>query len=89
MRRAFLGESGCAVSRLAMGTQDIRLGRGRNDRMGREERWDDLPEQLEESLGSVDWELGEEEAGMLDAASAVPLPYPYRFIERYTRRRGE
>jgi aryl-alcohol dehydrogenase-like predicted oxidoreductase len=45
--------------------------------------------QLDENLGSVGWELGEEEARMLDTASAIPLPYPYRFIERYTRRRGE
>jgi aryl-alcohol dehydrogenase-like predicted oxidoreductase len=44
-------------------------------------------EQLDENLGSVDWELDKEEAALLEAASRVPLPYPYRFIERYTRRR--
>ena len=45
------------------------------------------PEQLEENLGSVGWQLLKEEVDLLDAASAVPLPYPYRFIERYTRHR--
>jgi aryl-alcohol dehydrogenase-like predicted oxidoreductase len=44
-------------------------------------------EQLDENLGSVGWELGAEEVEMLEAASNIPLPYPYRFIERYTRRR--
>jgi len=44
-------------------------------------------EQLDENLGSVGWELGPEEVEMLEAASSIPLPYPYRFIERYTRRR--
>jgi aryl-alcohol dehydrogenase-like predicted oxidoreductase len=44
-------------------------------------------EQVDENLGCVDWELDEEEAALLEAASRVPLPYPYRFIERYTRRR--
>ena len=46
------------------------------------------PEQLEENLGSVGWELSREEMDLLDSASAVPLPYPWRFIERYTRKRG-
>jgi aryl-alcohol dehydrogenase-like predicted oxidoreductase len=45
------------------------------------------PSQLEENLGSVGWELTQEEVDLLDAASAVPIPYPYRFIERYTRKR--
>lgn len=45
-------------------------------------------EQLGENLGSVGWELHEEEAAILEATSRVPLPYPYCFIERYTRRRG-
>jgi aryl-alcohol dehydrogenase-like predicted oxidoreductase len=44
-------------------------------------------EQLEENLGSVGWELTKEEVDLLNSASAVPLPYPYRFIERYTRNR--
>jgi aryl-alcohol dehydrogenase-like predicted oxidoreductase len=43
-------------------------------------------EQLEENIGSVGWELTKEEIDLLDSASAVPLPYPYRFIERYTRK---
>lgn len=43
--------------------------------------------QLDQNLGSVGWELDENEAAILDAASSIPLPYPYRFIERYTRRR--
>ena len=47
------------------------------------------PEQLAENLGSVGWELHEEEATLLYVASRVPLPYPYRFIERYTRRRED
>jgi len=46
-------------------------------------------EQLEENLGSVGWELAREEIDLLDSASAVPLPYPYRFIERYTRKRED
>ncbi len=45
-------------------------------------------EQLETNLGSEGWELDDEEVRLLDEASAVPLPYPWRFIERYTRRRG-
>jgi aryl-alcohol dehydrogenase-like predicted oxidoreductase len=45
------------------------------------------PEQLEQNLGSTGWELSPEEAKQLEEASRIPLPYPYRFIERYTRRR--
>jgi aryl-alcohol dehydrogenase-like predicted oxidoreductase len=45
-------------------------------------------EQLGENLGGVGWELHQEEAALLEATSRVPLPYPYCFIERYTRRRG-
>jgi len=44
-------------------------------------------EQLRENLASVGWELGGEELRALESASATPLPYPYHFIERYTRRR--
>lgn len=44
-------------------------------------------EQLEENLGSTGWSLSEEEKARLDRSSATLLPYPYRFIERYTRRR--
>lgn len=46
-------------------------------------------EQLEENLGSVGWELTKEEVELLDKTSAVPLPYPYRFIKRYTRNRED
>jgi aryl-alcohol dehydrogenase-like predicted oxidoreductase len=44
-------------------------------------------EQLDENLGAAGWGLTTEEAGILEEASSTPLPYPYRFIERYTRRR--
>jgi len=44
-------------------------------------------EQLKENLGCIGWQLSEEEMNRLKKASHVPLPYPYRFIERYTRRR--
>ena len=45
------------------------------------------PEQLEQNLGATGWTLSPEELSALDAASAIPLPSPYSFIERYTRRR--
>ena len=44
-------------------------------------------EQLKENLGCIGWQLSEEEMNKLKKASDIPLPYPYRFIERYTRRR--
>jgi aryl-alcohol dehydrogenase-like predicted oxidoreductase len=44
-------------------------------------------EQLEQNLGSVGWALTEDETVKLDRASAIPLPSPYDFIARYTRRR--
>ena len=44
-------------------------------------------DQLEENLGSAGWSLPAEWSKRLEEASALPLPYPYRFIERYTRRR--
>ena len=44
-------------------------------------------EQLEQNLGSVGWALTEDEVAKLDQASAIPLPSPYNFIARYTRRR--
>ena len=43
--------------------------------------------QLDQNLGSVGWSLSEDEVARLDDASAAPLPSPYDFIERYTRRR--
>jgi aryl-alcohol dehydrogenase-like predicted oxidoreductase len=45
-------------------------------------------EQLGQNLGSVGWELSPEEIGSLEQASNIPTPYPYRFIERYTRHRA-
>ena len=43
-------------------------------------------EQLKQNLGSVGWELTEQQVAKLDAASAVPLSYPYwhqaQFAER-------
>jgi len=46
-------------------------------------------EQLEENLGSVGWALTVEELARLDAVSQIPLPSPYNFIARYTRRRDQ
>jgi aryl-alcohol dehydrogenase-like predicted oxidoreductase len=34
-------------------------------------------EQLKQNLGAVGWNLSAEQVGKLDAASAVPAPYPY------------
>jgi aryl-alcohol dehydrogenase-like predicted oxidoreductase len=45
------------------------------------------PEQLEENLGSTGWELHPAEVDALSEISNIPLPYPYRFIERYSRKR--
>ncbi|MFW5899531.1 MAG: aldo/keto reductase, partial [Jiangellaceae bacterium] len=45
------------------------------------------PEQLEQNLGAVGWTLAPEQVARLEEASALPLPSPYAFIERYTRRR--
>jgi len=44
-------------------------------------------EQLKENLGCIGWQLSEEEMNKLKKASDIPLPYPYRFIEKYTRRK--
>jgi aryl-alcohol dehydrogenase-like predicted oxidoreductase len=44
-------------------------------------------EQLKENLGCLGWALSNDEMASLDQASSIDLPYPYRFIERYTRRR--
>jgi aryl-alcohol dehydrogenase-like predicted oxidoreductase len=43
-------------------------------------------EQLEDDLGASDLQLEGELLGLLDAASAVPAPYPYRFIDTYAAR---
>jgi len=44
-------------------------------------------EQLEDNLGSTGWTLNAEEIEKLNTASAVPLPSPYSFIKRYSRKR--
>jgi len=43
--------------------------------------------QLSQNIGCALWTLSAEEIHKLDSASEIPLPYPYRFIERYTRKR--
>jgi len=42
-------------------------------------------EQLKENLSCVRWDLTSDEIDILDSASAVPTPYPYSFIETYSR----
>ena len=44
-------------------------------------------EQLEDNLGSTGWALNAKDIEKLNAASAIPLPSPYDFIKRYTRKR--
>lgn len=44
--------------------------------------------QLEDDLESVGWSLSAEQMAELNAASDIPLPSPYNFIARYTRRRA-
>ena len=44
-------------------------------------------DQLKENLGSIGWALSDQEMEKIQASSEIPLPYPYRFIERYTRKR--
>ena len=44
--------------------------------------------QLEDNLGSVGWSLNTEQMAKLNAASDIPLPSPYNFIARYTRKRA-
>ncbi|MDP1713402.1 MAG: aldo/keto reductase [Anaerolineales bacterium] len=44
--------------------------------------------QLEDNLGSVGWSLNAEQMAKLNAASDIPLPSPYNFIARYTRKRA-
>ena len=45
-------------------------------------------QQLESNLGCTGWALTDEEVARLSAVSAVPLPSPYSFIARYTRKRN-
>jgi len=42
---------------------------------------------LEDNLGGVGWSLSADEMARLNAASHIPLPSPYNFIARYTRKR--
>jgi aryl-alcohol dehydrogenase-like predicted oxidoreductase len=46
-------------------------------------------EQLKQNLGAIGWNLTREQVEKLDAASAVPIPYPYwhqrQFAERHPR----
>ncbi len=44
-------------------------------------------EQLEANLGAVGWAFSADELAQLNAASDIPLPSPYSFITRYTRKR--
>jgi aryl-alcohol dehydrogenase-like predicted oxidoreductase len=43
--------------------------------------------QLEDNLGSVGWLLNTDQLAKLSAVSDIPLPSPYNFIARYTRKR--
>jgi aryl-alcohol dehydrogenase-like predicted oxidoreductase len=43
--------------------------------------------QLADNLGAVGWSLSADEMEQLDQVSRIPLPSPYNFVERYTRRR--
>lgn len=44
-------------------------------------------EQLEQNLGGTGWQLEQAEVDSLSEVSEIPLPYPYRFIDRYSRKR--
>jgi aryl-alcohol dehydrogenase-like predicted oxidoreductase len=44
-------------------------------------------EQLKDNLGATGWKLGAEEVALLDAAGDLPVPYPYRFLQRYAKRK--
>ena len=46
-------------------------------------------ERLEQNLDAVGWSLSPEAVMRLDEVSALDLPSPYDFIDRYTRRRDE
>jgi aryl-alcohol dehydrogenase-like predicted oxidoreductase len=37
-------------------------------------------EQLESNLGATGWSLTPDQVAALDAASSLPIPYPYDFI---------
>lgn len=44
-------------------------------------------DQLKDNLASTEWALEPDELARLNAASAIPLPSPYNFIARYSRKR--
>lgn len=44
-------------------------------------------DQLKENLGCVGWKLSDGEMKRIETSSEIAVPYPYRFIERYTRKR--
>jgi len=44
-------------------------------------------EQLKENLGAIGWILSQESMDKLNNVSKLKLPYPYSFIERYTRKK--
>ena len=44
-------------------------------------------EQLKDNLGATGWKLGADEVALLDAAGEQPVPYPYRFLQRYAKRK--
>lgn len=44
--------------------------------------------QLEDNLKSVGWSLNADQIARLNAVSDIPLPSPYNFIVRYTRKRA-
>lgn len=45
-------------------------------------------EQLNDNLGSVGWQLSDEHVGRLDAASALPVSYPYDDAAEQQQRAG-
>jgi len=45
------------------------------------------PAQLDDNLGATGWSLNAGQIAKLNAASDIPLPSPYNFIARYTRKR--
>ena len=44
-------------------------------------------EQLENNLGATGWALTSEQVAALDAASHIPPPYPYDFIDKFSAQR--
>jgi aryl-alcohol dehydrogenase-like predicted oxidoreductase len=41
--------------------------------------------QLKDNLGCLNWKMDEDDLNWLDDVSNIPAPYPYSFINRYTR----